>query len=65
VLGPRLAADPADRPKPTRLPRTMRILGRHPLLQAIPGSLVAIGPLPEHAPSWARRQPQPAGPKPE
>ncbi|HEX4246419.1 MAG TPA: FAD-dependent oxidoreductase [Pseudonocardia sp.] len=60
VLGPQLAADPAGRPKPTELPRTMRILGRHPLLQAIPGSLVAIGPLPEHAPKWARRRPRPA-----
>jgi hypothetical protein len=35
----------------------VKLLGRYPLLQAIPGYLVAVGPLPEHAPSWARRRP--------
>ncbi|MDT7587032.1 MAG: hypothetical protein QOE32_4582 [Pseudonocardiales bacterium] len=57
VLGPQLAADPADRPRATELPRAVKLLGRYPLLQAIPGYLVAVGPLPEHAPSWARRRP--------
>jgi 2-polyprenyl-6-methoxyphenol hydroxylase-like FAD-dependent oxidoreductase len=57
VLGPRLAADPADQPRATELPLALRLLGRYPLLQAVPGYLVAVGPLPEHAPSWARRRP--------
>jgi len=41
-----------------RLPLPLRIVGRFPRLQGIPARLVAIGPLPEHAPDWARR---PAG----
>jgi 2-polyprenyl-6-methoxyphenol hydroxylase-like FAD-dependent oxidoreductase len=57
VLGPQLEADPAARSRATELPGPLRLLGRYPLLQAIPGYLVAVGPLPEHAPSWARRQP--------
>jgi len=28
---------------------------RFPVLQGIPGRVIAIGPLPEHAPAWARR----------
>ncbi|MGE3289025.1 MAG: FAD-dependent oxidoreductase [Pseudonocardia sp.] len=47
-------ADPADLPQP------LRLLRRFPLLQGIPARLIAIGPLPEHAPAWARRRPQPA-----
>lgn len=45
------AADPKD------LPRPLRLLQRFPVLQGIPARLVAIGPLPEHAPAWARRRP--------
>jgi 2-polyprenyl-6-methoxyphenol hydroxylase-like FAD-dependent oxidoreductase len=37
--------------------RLAGLLRRHPRLQAIPGHLVAIGVLPEHAPSFARRPP--------
>ena len=39
------------------LPLPLRLLQRFPRLQGIPARLVAIGPLPEHAPSWARRRP--------
>lgn len=38
-----------------RLPLPMRLLTRFPLLQRIPARFIAIGPRPEHAPSWARR----------
>jgi len=46
-------------PKPARLPLPLRVLARWPALRSIPGRLVAIGPLPEHAPEWARRAPTP------
>jgi 2-polyprenyl-6-methoxyphenol hydroxylase-like FAD-dependent oxidoreductase len=58
VLGRALADDPSERPVPTRLPLLARVLRRFPVLGTIPAYLVAIGPLPEHAPSWARRPPQ-------
>jgi 2-polyprenyl-6-methoxyphenol hydroxylase-like FAD-dependent oxidoreductase len=46
-------------PAPTdTLPRPLRLLRRFPALQGVPGRLIAIGPLPEHAPDWARRAPQ-------
>ncbi len=41
------------------LPLPLRLLQRFPVLQGIPARLVAIGPLPEHAPAWARRTPSP------
>jgi hypothetical protein len=37
------------------LPLPLRLVRRFPVLQGIPGRLIAIGPLPEHAPDWARR----------
>ena len=37
------------------LPLPLRLMRRFPALQVIPGRLIAIGPLPEHAPAWARR----------
>lgn len=37
------------------LPLPLRLAQQLPVLQGIPARLVAIGPLPEHAPSWARR----------
>jgi hypothetical protein len=40
------------------------LLRRFPVLQVVPAYLVAIGPLPEHAPDWARRTPKPADPRP-
>ena len=39
------------------LPQPLRLLQRFPALQGIPARLVAFGPLPEHAPMWARRPP--------
>ncbi|GAA3243443.1 FAD-dependent oxidoreductase [Pseudonocardia petroleophila] len=42
------------------LPFPLRMLQRFPVLQGIPARAVAIGPLPEHAPDWARRAPEPA-----
>ncbi|MCW3014917.1 MAG: FAD-dependent oxidoreductase [Solirubrobacterales bacterium] len=40
---------------PRRPSRLARLLRRYPRLQAIPAYVVAIGLLPEHAPSFARR----------
>lgn len=48
--GAALAEAPAE-----TLPLPLRLLRRFPRLRAIPARIVAIGPLPEHAPSWARR----------
>jgi 2-polyprenyl-6-methoxyphenol hydroxylase-like FAD-dependent oxidoreductase len=42
-----------------RLPLPLRVVNRFPVLQGVPARLVAIGPLPEHAPEWARRAPDP------
>ena len=46
------------------LPLPLRLLRRFPVLQGIPARVIAIGPLPEHAPAWARRPelPVPAAP---
>ncbi len=40
---------------PRFLPLPLRMLQRFPVLQGIPARVVAIGPLPEYAPDWARR----------
>jgi 2-polyprenyl-6-methoxyphenol hydroxylase-like FAD-dependent oxidoreductase len=42
------------------LPPLLRLLRRIPVLQGVPARLIAIGPLPEHAPDWARRTTEPA-----
>jgi 2-polyprenyl-6-methoxyphenol hydroxylase-like FAD-dependent oxidoreductase len=42
---------------PSTLPLPLRLLQRFPVLQGVPARLIAIGPLPEHAPEWARRNP--------
>jgi 2-polyprenyl-6-methoxyphenol hydroxylase-like FAD-dependent oxidoreductase len=68
VLGPRAATadDPLPPTAPTTpapadtLPLPLRLARRFPVLQGIPARLIAIGPLPEHAPGWARRTPEPA-----
>lgn len=39
----------------TAIPLPLRVLTRFPILQAIPARFIAIGPRPEHTPSWARR----------
>jgi 2-polyprenyl-6-methoxyphenol hydroxylase-like FAD-dependent oxidoreductase len=55
TLGAGLPERPAASRPGARLPLGLRMLGRLPVLQGIPARLVAIGPLPEHAPQWARR----------
>jgi 2-polyprenyl-6-methoxyphenol hydroxylase-like FAD-dependent oxidoreductase len=68
VLG-RRAATAADELAPaapstpapvSTLPPPLRLARRFPVLQGVPARLIAIGPLPEHAPEWARREPEPA-----
>jgi 2-polyprenyl-6-methoxyphenol hydroxylase-like FAD-dependent oxidoreductase len=54
------AATNESGPAQPYLPLPLRLLQRFPVLQGIPARLVAIGPLPEHAPGWARRAPAPA-----
>jgi 2-polyprenyl-6-methoxyphenol hydroxylase-like FAD-dependent oxidoreductase len=46
-------------PRPTTAPAPLRLMQRFPVLQAIPGYLVGIGLLPEHAPDFATHGPQP------
>jgi 2-polyprenyl-6-methoxyphenol hydroxylase-like FAD-dependent oxidoreductase len=45
-------------------PLPLRLVRRFPMLQGIPGRVIAIGPLPEHAPDWARRPELPVAPAP-
>jgi len=47
------------------LPLPLRLVRRFPVLQGIPGRVIAIGPLPEHAPAWARRPEMPVAATPE
>jgi 2-polyprenyl-6-methoxyphenol hydroxylase-like FAD-dependent oxidoreductase len=46
--------DNDDAPRPTSAPAPLRLMQRFPLLQAIPGYLLGIGLMPEHAPNFAR-----------
>ena len=57
LAGPRSArADPPPPSGPSAtVPLPLRLLDRMPVLQGIPARALAIGPLPEHAPMWARR----------
>jgi 2-polyprenyl-6-methoxyphenol hydroxylase-like FAD-dependent oxidoreductase len=56
ILGRALGFDPdAEHTAATSLPLPARLLERFPALRGIPARLVGIGPLPEHAPEWARR----------
>jgi 2-polyprenyl-6-methoxyphenol hydroxylase-like FAD-dependent oxidoreductase len=58
VFEPVLAGEPGrDGSGPRKPPRLARLLRRFPRLQVIPAYIVAIGVLPEHAPSFARRSP--------
>jgi 2-polyprenyl-6-methoxyphenol hydroxylase-like FAD-dependent oxidoreductase len=54
VFATRLTGAPA-RPAAARPPVPIRALNRLPALRAVVAYLVAVGPLPEHAPAWARR----------
>ena len=53
VIATTIAEDEAG-PRPTSAPAPLRLMQRFPLLQAIPGYLVGVGLLPEHAPDFAR-----------
>jgi len=53
-LGPALRGE-IDFDRYTEAPAPLRLLQRHPWLQAIPAYAVGIGVLPEHAPVFARR----------
>jgi 2-polyprenyl-6-methoxyphenol hydroxylase-like FAD-dependent oxidoreductase len=60
LAGPRAAQAglppaPSGPGSSTDLPLPIRLLTRFPVLQGIPARVIAIGPQPEHAPSWARR----------
>ncbi|NMD56305.1 MULTISPECIES: FAD-dependent oxidoreductase [Tsukamurella] len=55
ILARALTATPARAPAAPRLPQALRVLRRFPALQGVTARMVAIGPLPEHAPPWARR----------
>ena len=46
---------PEDQNGGQRLQRALRLVGRTPALQRLIGYMVAIGPLPEHTPKYARR----------
>jgi hypothetical protein len=54
-----VAVDAADRPDGQDdnqgLQRAVRLIGRTPALQRLAGYMMAIGPLPEHTPKYARR----------
>ena len=58
VVETTIAEDEAE-PRPTTAPAPLRLMQRLPVLQVIPGYLVGIGLLPEHAPEFAIRVPQP------
>ena len=53
VVATRIADDEVA-PRPTTAPAPLRLMQRIPMLQAIPGYLLGIGLLPEHAPDFAR-----------
>jgi 2-polyprenyl-6-methoxyphenol hydroxylase-like FAD-dependent oxidoreductase len=57
VIEPVLAGELGRGGTPRRPSQLARLLRRFPRLQAIPAYLVAIGALPEHAPSFARVPP--------
>ncbi len=57
---PGRSADPFQEAPDAAMPWPLRLLRRVPALQGVPARAIAIGPLPEHAPAWARRPPLPA-----
>ncbi|MBM7784853.1 FAD-dependent oxidoreductase [Tenggerimyces flavus] len=56
----RVTTGAADVSDATKLPAPLRLLQRFPSLQGIPAYAVAIGLRPEHAPDFARREPEAA-----
>ncbi|HEY6794316.1 MAG TPA: FAD-dependent oxidoreductase [Kineosporiaceae bacterium] len=64
-LGPAAARGDATGARVRRARQVPRLLQRFPALQGVSARIVAIGPLPEHAPGWARRPTgTPAGHRP-
>jgi 2-polyprenyl-6-methoxyphenol hydroxylase-like FAD-dependent oxidoreductase len=62
LLGPALREPTGGGTAAAGLPLPLRLVRRVPALQVVPAYAIAIGPLPEHAPRWARRSPaRPAG----
>jgi 2-polyprenyl-6-methoxyphenol hydroxylase-like FAD-dependent oxidoreductase len=53
------SADPFRAAPDASLPWPLRLVRRFPVLQGVPARAIAIGPLPEHAPDWARRPTMP------
>ncbi|HEY2203742.1 MAG TPA: FAD-dependent oxidoreductase [Pseudonocardia sp.] len=62
VVGRALNQAPPEPATGQRLPLPARVLRRFPVLATVPAYLIGFGPLPEHAPQWARRAPRPAEP---
>jgi 2-polyprenyl-6-methoxyphenol hydroxylase-like FAD-dependent oxidoreductase len=60
VVATRIAEDEAAS-RLTTAPAPLRLLQRFPVLQAIPGYLLGVGLLPEHAPDFARTRGAKAG----
>jgi 2-polyprenyl-6-methoxyphenol hydroxylase-like FAD-dependent oxidoreductase len=52
-------ADDEAAPRQTTAPAPLRFMQRFPVFQAIPGYLLGMGVLPEHAPEFARRASRP------
>jgi 2-polyprenyl-6-methoxyphenol hydroxylase-like FAD-dependent oxidoreductase len=59
AAAPAPTADPFREAPDAALPPPLRLLRRFPVLQGVPARAIAIGPLPEHAPAFARRPPMP------
>ncbi|MET0452654.1 MAG: FAD-dependent oxidoreductase [Mycobacterium sp.] len=55
VIHGRVIAAAVDGTGEAAPPRGLRLISRLPILPSVAGYLVAIGPLPERAPNWARR----------
>jgi 2-polyprenyl-6-methoxyphenol hydroxylase-like FAD-dependent oxidoreductase len=55
LIHARVIAAAARSPHPPAPPRAVRIVNKVPALGALVASTIAIGPLPEHAPAFARR----------
>ncbi len=53
VAGSETGSDPASY---KGAPRAVRLMGRTAALRRFVGYVVAVGPLPEHAPGYARRR---------
>jgi 2-polyprenyl-6-methoxyphenol hydroxylase-like FAD-dependent oxidoreductase len=55
VIHAKVIVAAVDGGRPAAAPLGVRLVSRLPFLRSIAGYLVAIGPLPERAPQWARR----------